>query len=407
VFVLSLIRGKSFIPALWAAILLSGCASQKASPPMGMPPVPVTLATAGTQAVLQEVQAIGNVEPSATVQVRPQVAGELMRANFTEGQNVKKGDLLFQIDPRPFREALRQAEAAAARDRALLKQAEANLSRDQAQQKNADTDAQRSQQLVKEGIIARSQYDTSRTNADVYAESVRADQAAIQSARASLDSDLAAIEKAKLDLNYCEIRAPITGRTGNLLVNVGNYVKANGDTSLVVINQIEPAFVSFGVPEQKLATIRRLSAAGKLSVRVTTKDAPDKPVTGKLSVVDNTVDATTGMIRLKATFANAGGVLWPGQFVNVTLGLDTLANAVVVASEAVQAGQKGPFVYVVKADKSVEVRLVTTGQLTDGKVVVESGLRAGETVVTDGQLLLAPGAKVMALPGVKSETGRQ
>jgi multidrug efflux system membrane fusion protein len=374
---------------------------------MGMPPVPVTLATAGTQAVLQEVQAIGNVEPFATVQVRPQVAGELMRANFTEGQNVKKGDLLFQIDPRPFREALRQAEAAAARDRALLKQAEANLSRDQAQQKNADTDAQRSQQLVKEGIIARSQYDTSRTNADVYAESVRADQAAIQSARASLDSDLAAIEKAKLDLNYCEIRAPITGRTGNLLVNVGNYVKANGDTSLVVINQIEPAFVSFGVPEQKLATIRRLSAAGKLSVRVTTKDAPDKPVTGKLSVVDNTVDATTGMIRLKATFANAGGVLWPGQFVNVTLGLDTLANAVVVASEAVQAGQKGPFVYVVKADKSVEVRLVTTGQLTDGKVVVESGLRAGETVVTDGQLLLAPGAKVMALPGVKSETGRQ
>ena len=373
---------------------------------MGPPPVPVTLATAGTQAVQQVVHAIGNVEPSANVQVRAQVAGELMRANFAEGQNVRKGDLLFLIDPRPFREALRQAEAAVARDRALMAQAEANVSRDQAQQKNADSDAGRSQQLMKEGIIARSQYDASRTNADVYAESVHADQAAIQSARASLDSDLAAVEKSKLDLSFCEVHAPISGRTGNLLVHVGNYVKANGDTSLVVINQIEPAFVSFSVPEQKLAAIRRLSVAGKLTVRVTTKDAPDKPVTGTLSVVDNTVDTTTGTIRLKATFANAGSVLWPGQFVDVTLALDTKAAAIVVPSEAVQAGQKGSFIYVVKTDQSVEARLVTTGQLVDSKIVVESGLKAGETVVTDGQLLLAPGAKVMALPGVKTEPGR-
>jgi membrane fusion protein, multidrug efflux system len=373
---------------------------------MGPPPVPVTLATAGTQAVQQVLQAIGSVEPSATVQVRPQVAGELVRANFAEGQNVRKGELLFQIDPRPFRDALLQSEAAVARDRALLAQAEANLSRDRAQLKNADTDAQRSQQLVKEGIMARSQYDTSRTNADVYAESVRADQAAIQSAKASLDSDLAAVEKSKLDLSFCEIRAPISGRTGNLLVHVGNYVKANGDTSLVVINQIEPAFVSFSVPEQKLAAIRRLSAAGKLAVRAATKDAPGKPSTGTLSVVDNTVDTTTGTIRLKATFANGGSVLWPGQFVDVTLALDTKADAVVVPSEAVQAGQKGSFIYVVKADQSVEARLVTTGQLVDGKIVVESGLKAGETVVTDGQLLLAPGARVMPLPGAKTETGK-
>jgi multidrug efflux system membrane fusion protein len=373
---------------------------------MGPPPVPVTLATAGTQAVQQVLQAIGNVEPSATVQVRPQVAGELVRANFAEGQNVRKGDLLFQIDPRPFHDALLQAEAAVARDRALLAQAEANLSRDQAQQKYADTDAHRNQQLVKEGIVARSQYEVSRTNADVYAQSVRADQAAIQSARASLESDQAAVEKSKLDLSFCEILAPISGRTGNLLVHAGNYVKSNGDTSLVVINQIEPVFVSFSVPEQKLAAIRRLSAAGKLTVRAITKDAPDKPATGTLSVVDNTVDTTTGTIRLKATFTNAGSVLWPGQFVDVTLALDTKADAVVVPSEAVQAGQKGSFIYVVKADQSVEARLVTTGQLVDGKIVVESGLKAGETVVTDGQLLLAPGAKVMALPGVKTETGR-
>ena len=403
---LSFTTRKTVVFAVFAAMMLAGCSSQKAPPSQGMPSVPVTLATAGTQAVQQVVQAIGNVEPSATVSVRAQVAGELVRANFAEGQNVKKGDLLFQIDPRPFHDALLQAEAAVARDRALLAQAQANVSRDQAQQKNADSDANRSQQLVKEGIIARSQYDTSRTNADVYAESVRADQAAIQSARASLDSDLAAVEKSKLDLSFCEIRAPISGRTGNLLVHAGNYVKANGDTSLVVINQIEPAFVSFSVPEDKLAAIRRLSAAGRLAVRATTKDAPDKPATGTLSVVDNTVDTTTGTIRLKATFANAGSALWPGQFVDVSLALDTKADAVVVPSEAVQAGQKGSFIYVVKADQTVEARLVTTGQLVGNKLVIESGLKAGETVVTDGQLLLAPGAKVMALPGVKTEAGR-
>ena len=373
---------------------------------MGPPPIPVTLATVTTQAVQQEVSAIGSVEPSSTVQVRAQVAGELIRASFTEGKNVKKGDLLFQIDPRPFREALHQAEAAVARDRALLAQAQANVSRDQAQQKNAEVDANRSQQLVKEGIMARSQYDISRTNADVYAESVRADQAAIQSARASMDSDLSAVERAKLDLSFCDIRAPISGRTGNLLMHVGNYVKANGDTSLVVINQIEPAFVSFSVPEDKLAAIRRLSSAGKLIVRVTTKDAPDKQVTGTLSVVDNTVDPTTGTIRLKATFTNSGSVLWPGQFVNVNLALDTNSSAVVVPSEAVQAGQKGSFIYVVKADQSVESRIVTTGQLVDTKIVITSGIKSGETVVTDGQLLLAPGAKVMALPEVKPEAGK-
>jgi multidrug efflux system membrane fusion protein len=210
------------------------------------------------------------------------------------------------------------------------------------------------------------------------------------------------VERAKLDLSYCDIRAPISGRTGNLLMHAGNYVKANGDTSLVVINQIEPAFVSFSVPEDKLAEIRKLSAAGRLKVLATTKDTPDKPAAGTLSVVDNTVDPATGTIKLKATFPNPGATLWPGQFVNVNLALETIANAVLVPSEAVQAGQKGSFVYAVKADQSVEERMVTTGRIVDTKIVIERGLKAGETVVTDGQLLLAPGAKVMVLPAAKT-----
>jgi multidrug efflux system membrane fusion protein len=360
--------------------------------------MPATLATAELQTVPQELQAIGNVEPFSNVQVKAQVAGELMKAQFTEGQNVNKGDLLFEIDPRPYDEALSQAQAAVERDRALMAQAEANVSRDEAQLRNAETDARRQEELVKAGIVARSVYDTSRTAADVYKESARADRAAIESARAALAADVAAMEKAKLDRSFCEIRSPIAGRTGNLLVHAGNYVKANGDTTLVVINQIEPIFVSFSVPEQQLAAIRRLSEGHRLGVRAGAKDDPGHQVEGVLSVIDNTVDTTTGMIRLKATFANAERALWPGQFVNVTLTLNARVDAVVVPSEAVQAGQKGSFVYVVKADQSVEPRVVTTGATAGGKIVIESGVKAGETVVTDGQLLLAPGMHVFALP---------
>jgi multidrug efflux system membrane fusion protein len=399
--------GTAALTALLSILLLGGCASKQAPAPMGPPPVPASIGQAETQAVQITLQAIGNVEPLANVQVRAQVAGELMRAAFHEGDDVKKGQLLFEIDPRPYDDALRQAEASVARDRAMLAQAEANLAREEAQLRNAKTDAQRNEQLVKEGIISRSVYDTVRTTADVSSHAVRADQAAIASARASLEADQAAAARAKLDRAYCEITAPIAGRTGNLLVHAGNYVKAAGDTALVAINQVEPVFVSFSVPEQHLAAIRRLNAAHGMKVLVSAKDAPEAKLPGTLSVIDNTVDTTTGMIRLKATLPNAGRALWPGQFVNVTLTLDTIANAVVVPSEAVQSGQKGSFVYVMKPDQTVEMRMVKTGQIVGAKIVIESGVKAGETVVTDGQMLLAPGARLLVLPAVKSEGAKQ
>lgn len=387
------------VAAALAAIVPGGCSKQKSvAGPMGPPAMPATVAKAELQTVPLVLQAIGNVEPYSNVQVKAQVAGELAKVLFKEGQDVKPGDVLFQIDPRPYADSLNQAQAAVARDQALLKQAEANVGRDEAQLRNAETDAHRNEELVKAGIMARSTYDTSRTAADVYRESERADRAAIESARAGLAADVAAVEKAKLDLSFCEIRSPIGGRTGNVLVQAGNYVKSNGDTTLVVINRIEPIFVSFSVPEQQLAAIRRLSEGRQLAVQAAAKDDPGRQATGALSVIDNTVDTTTGMIRLKATFANAGRTLWPGQFVKVTLTLNPRMDAVVVPSEAVQAGQKGPFVYVVKADQSVEAREVTPGAMAGSKIVIESGLKAGETVVTDGQLLLAPGMHIFALP---------
>jgi membrane fusion protein, multidrug efflux system len=377
-----------------AALLLAGCQQQKVvQSTSGPPPVPVSIANVTEEAMPFELRVVGNVEASATVQVKSQVAGALESVHFTEGQNVSKGALLFQIDPRPFREALRQAEAAVARDRAQLKQAEATLARDTAQAKNADADANRYGELAKAGVISKAQHDQYRTSADVSREGVRAAQAAIESARAALESDLAAVERAKLELGYTQVHAPISARAGNLLVHPGNLVKAN-DVPLVVLNQVSPIFVTFSIPEQHLQAVRQRSARQKLAVVVTPHDAPDHQVTGYLSVVDNTVDTTTGGIKLKATFDNRDGLLWPGQFVNVVLTLDTQQGATVVPTEAVQNGQKGMFVYAVKADQSVEPRPVEVGRIQGSKTVIQSGVTPGETVVTDGHLRLFPGAKI-------------
>jgi multidrug efflux system membrane fusion protein len=396
------------LPACALALLLAGCGKDQAQPMSGFPPVPVSVAVAAQEAVPVQIRAIGTVEPSSTVQIKSQVAGLLLSVHFTEGTEVSKGDLLFEIDPLPSREALAQAEAAAARDRAQLSQAQANLARDVAQSKSADADAKRYEQLAKEGVAPAMQATQQRASADAMQQSNLADQAAIESARASLDSDQAAVSRAKLDLGYCEIRSPVSGRAGNLLVHAGNLIKVN-DVPLVVINQIAPIFVSFGVPEEQLAAIKQKTAREKLFVDASTDAGPGpqhdaRVARGVLTVIDNAVDTNTGTIRLKATFDNHERVLWPGEFVNVILTLDTQNNATVVPSEAVQDGQSGQFIFVVKADQTVESRSVTVTRTIGRRAVIAKGIAPGETVVTDGQLRLFPGAKIQPVPASKIDS---
>jgi multidrug efflux system membrane fusion protein len=380
----------------------SACKQQKAQTTGGPPPVPVSVARAAVETVPFELRVVGSVEAFSTVEVKSQISGLLERAAFTEGQNVEAGALLFEIDSRPYQEALRQAEAAVARDRAQLRQSEANLARDNAQLRNAEAEAARYAELSKQGIISRSQYEQFRTNAEVFRESVRASQAAIESQRAALQSDLAAVDRAKLDISYCRIEAPISGRTGNLLVHPGNLVRAN-DTPLVVIHRIRPVFVVFSVPEQHLNAIRRTQAARRMPVSVSFQDAPAQTRSGYVSLIDNAVDTTTGTIRLKARLENADGLLWPGQFVNVALTMETVHNAVVVPAEAIQSGQQGQFVYVAKPDGTVEPRVVRPGRTIGRRTIVEQGLAAGDTVVTDGHLRLFPGARIRIVDTSKME----
>jgi multidrug efflux system membrane fusion protein len=388
-----------------ASVLLLGACRQTPNPQAkassGPPVVPVSAVKAAQESVPTELRIVGAVEASEIVQVRSQVAGPLLRVAFTEGQNVTKGDLLFQIDPRPFQEALRQAEATVNRDRAQINQMQATLARDSAQARFNETDARRFEELAKAGVVSRSQSDQAKTTADVARESAHATEAAIASARAALESDIAAVDAAKLNLSYTEIQSPISGRTGNLLVHAGNLVKAN-DVPLVVIHQLAPIFVNFAVPERHLASVRRLNANRKLEVRAFPQDSPDHAALGFLSVIDNTVDTTTGTIKLKGTFPNADGALWPGQFVTVVLTLDTIQGATTVPSEAVQTGPQGQYVYVVKQDNTVELRPVTPGRAFGRRFVIESGLAPGETVVTDGHLRLSPGARVQLIDLDKS-----
>jgi multidrug efflux system membrane fusion protein len=390
---------------------LLGCTKQddKANKAKGViPPTPVTIATAEARDIPIQVRQIGSVEPVATIAVKAQISGELKQVFFKEGQDVKKGDELFEIDPRPYQQALEQAQAALQKDIALVSQAEANLARDLAQAANAKQQAQRYAGLATEGVISKDQNESYQTASQVQVESVRADTAALASAKASVVSDNSAIETAKLNLSYCYIRSPIDGRAGSLLIQAGNLIKANDTTALVNLNQLQPVYVTFSAPEQLLPEIRRYNAGHTLAVTGTGVGDGTKggvSATGQLTFIDNTVDSTTGTIKLKATFPNNDHALWPGQFINVVMTLRTLDHATVVPSEAIQSGQKGQFAFVVKPDQTVETRLVTVGQTIDNQIVVESGISPGETVVTDGQLRLFPGAHIRIAPAAKADAG--
>ena len=404
------------------SVWLTGCSNSGASasgPGGGAPPgkgggrrggaggdVPVTVALAAQKNVPVEVQVIGNVEAYSTISVKAQVSGQLTEVFFREGDFVRKGEKLFTIDPRPLEAALNQMLANAAKDEAALGLAQANLARDAAQAKYAEAQATRYAELAKGGIISRDQAEQLRANADAVAQAVAADKASIESAKAAIGASRAGVENARVQLSYTAVYSPIDGRTGNLTVKLGNVVMANS-VELVTINQVEPIYVTFAVPEAQLPAIKRFMAQGKLPVRARPQDEVTDEEVGVLTFVDNSVDMTTGTIRLKGTFPNTNHKLWPGEFVRVTLRLTTQANAVVVPNEAVQAGQNGSFVYVVKSDRTVESRPVTTGARVDQDMVVDSGLEVGETVVTEGQLRLAPGSRVAVRDGRRGGGGRE
>lgn len=399
-----LAAGAALAGALLAGALIVGCDRRADTAAAKTPPpgVPVTVADVVTRDVPVQIRAIGNVQALATVSVLSMINGEVMKAHFGEGQEVAAGAPLFTIDPRQLQAVLLQVQATLAQHQAMVKQAEANLAKDTAQLENAKVEEQRYKKLVDGGFVAREQYDQIRTTEQTLSATIEADHAAIETAKALVRADEAAVENARVQLSYTEIRAPISGRTGNLLLHQGNVVKANDvGNPMVVINQIHPIYVVFSVPEAQLAEITRYRAQGDLPVDAQAPGAPGGVVRGRLTFVNNTVDQSTGTIQLKATFENTENALWPGQFVNVALTLTRQPNAVVVPSQAVQNGQKGQYVFVVKADSTVEARPVVPGPPDGRDVVVTSGLQAGERVVTDGQLRLVPGARVdvkMAAP---------
>ena len=328
--------------------------------------VPVTVGTVVQKQMPIDIRIIGAVEAYSVVAMHAQITGQLTAVNFKEGEDVKKDQVLFALDRRPL-------------DAALL-QAQANLQRDIAQAANARVVAQRYQDLAGRGIATTEQLETSR--------------AAAAALDATVDADRAAVENARVQLQYATIAAPIAGRTGTLMVHEGNLVRAADTSPLVVINQVSPIYVSFGVPEARLNEVKRYMAQGTLRVDAQPPTETDRSSRGTITFIDNNVDQSTGTIKMKGTFPNDDRQLWPGQFVNVVLTLTTDPAAIVVPSAAVQTSQQGQFVFVVKADKSVEMRIVDIARTNGIETVIKSGVAPGETVVTDGQIRLVPGSHI-------------
>jgi membrane fusion protein, multidrug efflux system len=367
----SIVRSSAAAAALVAT--LTGCSKTEhgpAGPPISQAksagqPVPVITALAVAKTVPLELSAIGAARALASVSLKTRVDGQLARVAFKPGDEVKSGDLIFEIDPRPFQTALRQANAVLARDLASLE--------------NAEADMKRTDELAGTKAVPATLVDANRGK--------------VAALKASVEADRAAVHTAELQLSFCSITSPVNGRLGLLLVDQGNMVK-NNDTILAVVNQTRPIYVDFSVPERVLQDVRDAAQRGSVRVVAATPQRPEDCAQGVLEVINNQVDATTGMLLLRARFDNPDERLWPGQFLNVTLSLGQMTNATVVPSQAVQTGQSGEFVFVVKADSSVEKRPVTLGPLRGSETVILTGVKPGERVVTDGQLRLVPGAKV-------------
>jgi len=379
-------------------LFLSSCNQQAATAPgkggkKGGGDAPVVAVKATTKDVPLDLDVIGNVEASSTVSIKPQVSGELKAAFFKEGEFVKAGDKLFEIDKRTVTAQIDQATANLARSEAQLRMATANLAKDMAQADYLRSVSSRNEMLMKEGIASKEQGAQAAAQALAQKELTDADRAGIESSRADIAANKATVETLKVQLGFTTIMAPITGRTGTLLVKPGNIVSANS-SELIMISQIQPVNVTFAVPESQFQKIASRFGKERIPVFATQQDSIEPPSVGNLIFIESAVDATTGTLRLRASFPNAEKKMWPGQFVRVRMRLGTVEGAVVVPNQAVQTGQDGSFVYVVKADRSVENRPVTLGVRNGNELVIAKGLAEGETVVTEGQLRIAPGIKV-------------
>jgi multidrug efflux system membrane fusion protein len=345
-------------------VVASGCSKEQAAPAPRAAAIPVIVSKVAQRAMPVQLVAIGNVG-GYTVSVKAQVAGELLDVHFKDGDFVHKGQLLFTIDPRPYEAALAQKQATLMRDKAVAA--------------NSRAQAQRISKLLTDGVVSPSDAEASSSGA--------------AAAEATVSLDEAALQTAQLNLEYCKIYSPMDGRTGEVLVKPGNLVTV-ADVPIVVIKRLSPIPVDFTVPQEYLPEIKKYMAVAPLRVEATLPHSSGGPEVGKLVFVDNAIDATTGTIRLRALFDNSGNALWPGLYVNVRMTLAQQSNAIVIPSQAINAGQQGSFVYVVQADGSVAPRPVTSSRSVEGQAVIDKGLQPGETVVTDGQVRLVPGARV-------------
>jgi membrane fusion protein, multidrug efflux system len=399
-------KGLALTAVLTFVVFTSAC-QKKEQPDVQRPPASVTLASAVSQDVPVYLDAIGKTVAREVVSIEPQVSGRILKIHFADGADVKKGDLLFTIDPQPFEVALQQARASLDRSTSLKRQAEANLAKDIAQAKTGEVERGRYEQLVEQGVVSKSQYDQVRTNSEALDATVSADRAAVKSAEQQMKVDEATIANAQVQLAYCYIRSPIDGRTGERLVDIGNVVNPGNvgkSTSLLVIQRVDPIYADFTIPQDQLSDVQRNMSQGNLKAEVRLPDDPNNPSTGNLTFLDNAVQNTTGTVNLRATIDNHDRKFWPGRFVNIRLVLNTIRSAVLIPAAAPQMSANGQFVYVVGDDLTAQLRTIATGQKQGDQVVITQGLQSGERVVVQGQVAVIPGAKVSIADSGGAET---